>query len=796
MSYPASNFSDAVALTITSANQLHEVINGESTDTIIVESGVIPSLRKALIDNFYFVSPIDWNIGQDETVFNQVRQFTDGTFWIALLATDSNPITMGSTPYGDSNWTVAPLVGNRFFDEISDLEQSSLAPSQVVSVKWVDSVGKVSGGDFEIITSSEATSRGLTLGYTITNGIFNGEAFAISNGNVAVVNSDEFGWRQALLTATGLVPNGDPEKVGDSQYLDALRDVSSVRSGVVFSTLANLQAGNDITGASVTFKANMLLGVFGENESYRFFVVDTSVTNIPLAGGLYAKEIYQSQARKKAATIGDSILNGNSPTIATYGDSTFWGATPGDLPTQDPNYPAASLVSLILNLTGETIVVQNRAISGTTLRQMLAGTDGSGSTYEDKIKPGGIDEDISLVYCNHAINDNTTNDIGQYKADLTEFVTLTRRYDKVPVIVTPNPCSSGLGSLYTEEKTKRLKLYVEIQRTAADELGVDLVDNYEWFEETSNQVPLSPNIVGDGVHLTTRAYRQSGYNLSSVLFKYKTISDSGDVAGIYDCQYNDNLSLNRALVDSTGARTSGILSGDKTGTTEGVNFGCIFGKTAKSYAVVAGQWAGASKNTITLVNSGNMSDVDNLRVYGTTSTVDWDGLTTHTDQVWAGVNVFSLFVKTGDSGAGNTLSFGGIAIPSRHFSESSDANGVVLNEDFNTISNNNNILLNFNLTASTPLIFNDKSGGKVLEIAISGSPGQITQTVFTNGVGGTPVNVGGASSAAGFRTIQVQFASTTITTLIDGAFSQIPLTNPVPNLRLASPLSKSEVYVL
>lgn len=109
MTYPATNFEEAVSNTITSSDQLHQVINGSVTDTVTTDSGEIPSVRKALTDNMYFVEAIPWAQGSNETVFNQLRTFTDNAVYWAPTATVSNPVPMGATPVGDSNWALAPV---------------------------------------------------------------------------------------------------------------------------------------------------------------------------------------------------------------------------------------------------------------------------------------------------------------------------------------------------------------------------------------------------------------------------------------------------------------------------------------------------------------------------------------------------------------------------------------------------------------------------------------------------------------------------------------------------------------
>ena len=101
----SSTYQAAVEQTITAGEQIHQIVNGTATTEVTVEDGSkVPSIRKALLDNFYFKDPIAWQAGQTEPVFNQLRQFTDGSWWYAPSATTSNPISMGSTPVGDPLW--------------------------------------------------------------------------------------------------------------------------------------------------------------------------------------------------------------------------------------------------------------------------------------------------------------------------------------------------------------------------------------------------------------------------------------------------------------------------------------------------------------------------------------------------------------------------------------------------------------------------------------------------------------------------------------------------------------------
>jgi hypothetical protein len=113
----ALTYQESVEQTITAGEQIHQIVNGTATTEVTVEDGSkVPSIRKALLDNFYFKDPIAWQVGQTENVFNQLRQFTDGSWWYAPSATASNPISMGSTPVGDPLWRIYD------FDAIKKLE--------------------------------------------------------------------------------------------------------------------------------------------------------------------------------------------------------------------------------------------------------------------------------------------------------------------------------------------------------------------------------------------------------------------------------------------------------------------------------------------------------------------------------------------------------------------------------------------------------------------------------------------------------------------------------------------------
>lgn len=108
-----SSTSDAIDQLVIDAGRMHKVINGTGSETITVEDGsLIPSLRKALLDNLYYQTPIlPWFAGSTTQVFNQLYSFTEPSsgavsWWYAPSATATNPVTMGASPATDANWRV------------------------------------------------------------------------------------------------------------------------------------------------------------------------------------------------------------------------------------------------------------------------------------------------------------------------------------------------------------------------------------------------------------------------------------------------------------------------------------------------------------------------------------------------------------------------------------------------------------------------------------------------------------------------------------------------------------------
>lgn len=209
--------------------------------------------------------------------------------------------------------------------------------------------------------------------------------------------------------------------------------------------------------------------------------------------------------------VATALKAGTAVTIACFGDSTMWGDTGAGVQVSTP--PPSSLQDILRRFYRNTAAtVTNNAISGTTSSEMLAGTDGSGSTFEAKMAASSA----TVVMCNHGINDAVgLNPVtaSQYRLNLTKFVRICRFYGKTPVIVTPIP--NWPVNTRPIARCEALKHFATIAREVAKQMGVALVDQYIWIERmlaTGKQTSLT--LMPDGVHPSAAVYAQMGRNLA------------------------------------------------------------------------------------------------------------------------------------------------------------------------------------------------------------------------------------------------------------------------------------------
>lgn len=180
----ATDLETGVAELIVNTNIISDVINESATTEVLTSNGPIPSIRKALADNLYFQDPLPWSNGTNETEFNQLRTFTDGTVWWSPSATTINPVPMGATPVGDSNWF--PFqdrnLKNNILEEVTRFNIKGTFAAGF-TYETVDDVGLDNSGDPWSYTGSLPFT--VPAGTVPSNPDYEIEAF---NGHAALTN--------------------------------------------------------------------------------------------------------------------------------------------------------------------------------------------------------------------------------------------------------------------------------------------------------------------------------------------------------------------------------------------------------------------------------------------------------------------------------------------------------------------------------------------------------------------------------------------------------------------------------
>ncbi len=229
-----------------------------------------------------------------------------------------------------------------------------------------------------------------------------------------------------------------------------------------------------------------------------------------------------------------SMFNAQPVKIDCFGDSTMVGVDVTNPPDYIAAIPAPAKLQMFLRdyYSNGSIDVNNKAISGTRTVSMLAGTDGSGKTFRERIS----ESDADIVFCNHGINDcqNTPpTPIGDYKANLFEIVRIIRAAGKIPVLMTPNVLAP-VPSLGVIDKSERLKSYAEVVREVCRTDRVALVDAFQqtWQLLTCGRYKVQ-QILPDGVHPTQLAYNYIGQLMAApFMHPQQGVSTDGEIVSV------------------------------------------------------------------------------------------------------------------------------------------------------------------------------------------------------------------------------------------------------------------------
>lgn len=635
------------------------------------------------------------------------------------------------------------------FDEFSNSSANTFTDRFGVNRKTID--GAIRSIGIPIIGN-------FTTGCTVTD----------SNQGVQEVGGSVYRWKGSLPKLVppsstpsgtgGISPSGDWVDVGDASAYSRVLDDLAGPSGVE------------------------LVGGAAKQEDLAETNSNASDLNTLVESRNYAKYV-------KAAELAKLLEDGIAFTIDAHGDSTMKGVTSGNISVQNPFNPPAVLKETLNNLYGLLLTVNNLGISGTTMAQMLAGTDGSGSTFADKMGSTAA----KLIYCNHCINDSQLdNDIHQYRLNVIEFVRICRLNDKVPVLVTPNTNPAvTTDAIITEQKSKRLRNYVNVMRQVAHDLDVDLVDNFYYYEQTSRMV--SPvTLVPDGAHPSTEGYKMSGRNMAIPLVSAHTLSKAWDKAGLANSTYLDNITSSR-LYQNSGApfnRFDGNLSGVRQASLTGINLALILDCPTDDTVLAAYGLQWGSGTISHLHNNGKTADVlfgGDMNQYNNVSATDWDACyIPERCKLYAGLHVVGILTSTAiDSASGEGFSLSGFGLVPRVESGAGVGNASVI-RNFNPVCTNSEVSFDLALFAAGVrfTLKGCSNDSTIINLGWAGPGGALT---LTTSLGGS-FTVAGSVDPGLYRSVLKFNSDKSISVTVgDVVITVPPGASPWPNMYVSTP---------
>lgn len=187
--------------------------------------------------------------------------------------------------------------------------------------------------------------------------------------------------------------------------------------------------------------------------------------------------------------------------IDVYGDDAMMGITSSTyfLTIAQQTEPVVAQ-TLLRAQFGDGITIVNRASGGTasTLVNMMAGVDGGGPPFAERVKASKAD----IVLMNHAINDNRDQSLAPYTDAMIAWIKAVRDAGKIPVLEEPNPVCDG--------NHPYLQNYVATMASIAEDYKVPLVKQYDYIQGLPNwQSHFSGCLYPDAFILAIKGQRQA-----------------------------------------------------------------------------------------------------------------------------------------------------------------------------------------------------------------------------------------------------------------------------------------------
>lgn len=144
--------------------------------------------------------------------------------------------------------------------------------------------------------------------------------------------NDQWGFNQALLAEAGIVPSGQADKVGDSQYLEALKKIQSTKSRQSITALYKAQGYNNVFffEDGFTYTESNDVGIYEDGTAWTY--ADAGALPVTIAAGTVPSEgVYKEVSilgyvNSVINLIGQTGLEDGVPTIVnSYHEGDSYG---------------------------------------------------------------------------------------------------------------------------------------------------------------------------------------------------------------------------------------------------------------------------------------------------------------------------------------------------------------------------------------------------------------------------------------------------------------------------------------
>lgn len=443
-------FENAVDQVIVDSERLHNVVNGTAVEEVITEDGsVIPTIRKAMLDNIYFKTPpLPWTVGATCTVFNQLYAFKSaaGTQWFyAPSASVDNPVRLPADPTESGYWKI--FLDSKYMEDYYATKESPVFTGNpqcpTASLESEDETLANTSFVHQLVRSQLLNLQAGTLaleGLNVNTLIKTNNLSVTGNASFAGLveaSGSQGKFRQVTLTKEGSTLDFAYRNPLDPDELSTLLDYHSVTTdSITAHKIVNGSASSDNDTMSMEGLGNNRFdyvyitgsGAKGSDEPTLTVSGITKLENVIITGGVQGishsvdgMDILPNSVGTKRLTVTEALTVQGAADFAGINTNTL--SAEGALTANTVTGVEGSFTTLTISDAAN--VAGNLVVEGGTLLKGTLGVSG-GVTMESTLTVNGNTVFGGSSGTTTVHNLNITGDVLGWSPDLTgQSITVT-----------------------------------------------------------------------------------------------------------------------------------------------------------------------------------------------------------------------------------------------------------------------------------------------------------------------------------------------------------------------------------